>query len=805
MISCQQESKETSDLLSFIPPKTAVILKTNNLSDFAKKLNQNTLINANSDLPVVEFLKSSYLPIEKINLSQESLLMFSVIGRDEISTALITPTTPKLTDSIPLEKIDDFDYNGAKINEYKIEDHKVYGTKVAGVFAFGDSKLVVENIVRLAQEKINPDQKLEKLFSSSSSKKNSVFINIKEFEKLNSIILPKKSTAYLNDFTDWANIDLDFKDDRFHFSGVSIPDENNVLGILKEIKPQKNELAKITPSGALGFYSFSYDDFSKLSENISFYRKEEYPKINTALLSAASEIGVIYTGNSKAIALKSIDAEETAHLLEGEGEFVKTHRESDIYEFKNANYFYEALQPLIKTQGLNFYTQIDSFFIFSEEKNTLENIISNYRNNTVFSKNDTYKNIAKRFDEKSSILIAGNTKNILKDISKSVSSTHKEAYEKADLLGFNMAALQFITHDNFTYIHGELSASKAGEAIAGGIQTQSFKPGEEISNGPWFFENWRTKHYDVILQGKSNTLYAFDENGKMRWKKQLDGPVLGDIQPIDIYQNKRIQMAFTTPQTFYIIDREGNVVKPFNKTFKNTITQPLAVFDYSNNGTFRFIITQDNKLTMLDKNLKTVKGFELTSTKSSILQTPKHFRMGSKDYIVIPEESGKLHILNPRGQTRVKVDRNIDFSTNEWFVYEDLFTSTDKKGQLVQIDQKGGMNFKNLNLEENNGFYATAKTLVSFSENKLTIKGKSTKLDYGLYLKPKIFYLQNKLYISITDTQEHKVYLFDSNSKLFSGFPVYGNSVIDLKHFPNQGVKLIVKGEKDSALLYDVK
>src|SRR5699024_3386961 len=165
--------------------------------------------------------------------------------------------------------------------------------------------------------------------------------------------------------------------------------------------------------------------------------------------------------------------------------------------------------------------------------------------------------------------------------------------------------------------------------------------------------------------------------------------------PIDIYQNKRIQMAFTTPQTFYIIDREGNVVKPFNKTFKNTITQPLAVFDYSNNGTFRFIITQDNKLTMLDKNLKTVKGFELTSTKSSILQTPKHFRMGSKDYIVIPEESGKLHILNPRGQTRVKVDRNIDFSTNEWFVYEDLFTSTDKKGQLVQIDQKGGMNFKN--------------------------------------------------------------------------------------------------------------
>ncbi len=803
--SCTKDAKETSDLLGFIPPKTAAILKTENLSKFAQELNQNALVNANTDLPVIDFFKSSYHPIDQLKLSKESLWTFSVIGRDEIATTLITPTISKPLDSLDLKKVNSFDYNGVEVKEYKVEEKSIYGAKVEGILAFGDSKLVIENIIRLAKDKFTPDPKLERIFKSSSNKRVSTFINIEEFEKLNAIIFPNNPPVYLNNFSDWAAVDIELKNDRFHLSGVSIPEQKNVLGIFNNLKPQKNEIAQITPSGATGFYSFSFDDFAQLSENISFYRKEEYPKINTALLSSTPEIGTIYIGDTKAVVLKSIDAEETAHFLQGEGELIKTHRESDIYSFKDPNYFYEALNPLIKITDLGFYTQIDSFFIFAQNKNTLENIISNYRNKTVLAESESYKKIAKRFDEKSSILIAGNTKNILKDISNRVSSQHKSSYEKADLLSFNMSALQFISHDNFNYIHGEISASKPGEAIVGGIQTQSFKPEEEITNGPWFFENWRTKDYDVILQGESNTLYAYNENGKLRWKKQLDGPILGDIKPIDIYQNKRIQMAFTTPQTFYIIDREGNVVKPFNKTFKNTITQPLAVFDYNKNGTFRFIITQGNKLTMLDKNLKTVKGFEFTSAKSAILQTPKHFRVGNKDYIIIPEEAGKLHILNPRGQTRVKVNRNIDFSDNEWYLYNDLFVSTDKQGQLIKIDRNGGISIDKLSLDEHNKIDATAKTLVTFSENQLSIKGKTTKLDYGLYSKPKIFYLQDKLYISITDMQEHKVYLFDSSSKLLSGFPVYGNSAIDLQFFPNQGVKLIVKGEKDSALIYDVK
>lgn len=805
LTSCNKRVKESSELLSLVPPKTAVILKTDDLGQLVENLKQNPVINSNQNLPLFTFFKNSYAPLTHLQLSEESLWTFSKIGRDEIATTLITTSTPKLLDSIGYEEIKGFTYNGKEIKEYKIEDKIIYGIKLNDVFAFGDSKLIIEHIIRLASDNFNPNEELEKVFKSSSDKKNSIFINTPEFESLYNVLTPNQNTGYLKDFSNWIGLDLDIKNNRFHFSGVSIPKKNEVLGVLNNTKPQENEMALITPSGASGFYSFTYDKFQQLKENISFYRKADYPKINTDLLVGPSEVGMIYMGNKEAFVLKGPDEIELFRLLQTQSELVKSHRNHDIYSYEDANYFPEALSPLIKAQNLKFYTKLDQFFVFAAEENVLEVIISNFENKSVLAESETYQRAAKNLADKASILIVGNTKNLLKKIAEGVSSAHKKAYEEADFSSFSIAALQFIKHDHFTYINGDMPATQPGESMESGVQTQSFKPGEDISGGPWFFENWRTKDYDVVVQGKSNMLYVYDTAGKLRWKKQLDGPILGDIQPIDIYQNRRIQMAFNTSQTFYIIDREGSVVKPFNKTFKNTITQPLAVFDYNNNGKFRFLITQGNKLTMLDKTLKEVKGFEFTTAKSKILQSPKHFRIGSKDFILVLEESGKLNILNPRGQTRIKVDRNIDFSSNEWYLYKDLFTSTTSDGQLIQIDQEGGINLQNLKLDENNAMFATAKTLVTFSENTLNIKGKATKLDFGLYLEPKIFYLNDKLYISITDIQAHKVYLFDSNSKIFNGFPVYGNSVIDLQYFPNKGVKMAVKGEENSVLLYDVQ
>jgi hypothetical protein len=160
-------------------------------------------------------------------------------------------------------------------------------------------------------------------------------------------------------------------------------------------------------------------------------------------------------------------------------------------------------------------------------------------------------------------------------------------------------------------------------------------------------------------------------------------------------------------------------------------------------------------------------------------------------------------ILNRKGQSRITVKETINFSKNEIFKYKNKFTTTTTKGELVQVNLKGGVSKQSLNLPSNHVIETTNKTLVTLVENKLTIKQKSQELDFGNYTAPKIFYLNDKIYVTLTDLQAQKVYLFDSQSRAINNFPVYGNSIIDLANIDtDSNLEFVTKGESNSIIVY---
>src|SRR5690606_34466538 len=181
---------------------------------------------------------------------------------------------------------------------------------------------------------------------------------------------------------------------------------------------------------------------------------------------------------------------------------------------------------------------------------------------------------------------------------------------------------------------------------------------------------------------------------------------------------------------------------------------------------------------------------------------PRHFRIGTKDYIVFVQ-GNELEILDRVGKTRINVKNNISFSGNDIFVYENKFTATTDKGDLIQIDVNGKMTSLNLNLGEKHAMTATSKTLVTLSDNILNIKTHRVEMEFGVYTAPKIFYLNDKIYVSITDLQTKKIYLFDSQGKEINNFPVYGNSSIELDNIDNgKGLEFVTKGDSNSVLIY---
>ena len=133
------------------------------------------------------------------------------------------------------------------------------------------------------------------------------------------------------------------------------------------------------------------------------------------------------------------------------------------------------------------------------------------------------------------------------------------------------------------------------------------------------------------------------------------------------------------------------------------------------------------------------------------------------------------------------------------------FTTTDREGKLIQVDTRGNQVSSYLGLSPNHKIDATTKSLVSLTDNNLNIKGVPVTLPFGDYTSPKIFYLNNTLYISTTDKEAQKVYLFFSNGMAVDGFPVYGNGIIDLSNSDkDKALELLVTAEDNSLLVYEI-
>ena len=94
---------------------------------------------------------------------------------------------------------------------------------------------------------------------------------------------------------------------------------------------------------------------------------------------------------------------------------------------------------------------------------------------------------------------------------------------------------------------------------------------------------------------------------------------------------------------------------------------------------------------------------------------------------------------------------------------------------------------------------------MSQSENKLSIKTNTLELDYGNYSDPEIFYINDKIYVSVTDLQSKKVYLFDSQAKSIANFPVYGNSKISMDNIDkDRNLEFVTIGDNNSIIIYQI-
>jgi hypothetical protein len=800
LLACTPNNQVEINLIDLVPQNTSLVAQINDSISLKSSMELSKLFSLNGDL------KKTVQNIIPKNTTSPQLLFFTPVGKNENAVSLIVKSSPE--DSLLVYQ-KTFEYSKQTIGVLHQDDQTFYTTDLGPLRMWSQSQLVIENGIRNF-EKGQRGIVSPAFYQLAESMDVDMAVNFLIHPSSNPLThsLFPKTPFFPNTGRDWIELGMEVSENAINLNGVaflndSIPDG---LILVKNLNPQKLVTPQIVPENFSSYLGFPIDNMQQLEDNFKRYsRRVNLPVSNTDLssLNSLNEVAWIFASGEKSLVFSIDDIEENFP------EFLST--ENEPKKFRSFSYYPtylpNNLKALIDVFGDKIAPQWgcwhENLLIMSETESGLKNILGSYLDRNTLDRLPAFQNLKEKLADENSFLWIGNNKNLVKSWpqNKAPDNIKNLSFET-----FPLSAFQGVSEDDFTHLFFSLQKNLPSNNKAGVKNAYTLELNKPSIIPPQWFKNHRNKGMDVVVQDNDNVLYLFSNTGKLYWKKQLSGKIIGGIHQVDLYKNNRWQLAFRTADRLMILDRNGKIVKPFNiKLPKNTQPLPLSVFDYDNNRNYRFLIAQDRSLLMFDNRGKKLNGFTLKKVNANIIAAPKHIRLQSKDYILIPLENNTLKIVSRTGKDRIKVKGKIAFSDNEIFSYLNTFSTTDQGGNLIQVDTKGNKVSSALQLTTGHRIDATTKTLVTLSENKLNIKGIPVSLPYGEYTPPKIFYLNNTLYFSTTDTNEQKVYLFYSNGESVPGFPVYGKSAIDMANSDkDKALEMVVATEDNNLLIYEI-
>tara|TARA_X000000950_G_scaffold252679_1_gene314999 strand:+ start:757 stop:3069 length:2313 start_codon:yes stop_codon:yes gene_type:complete len=765
-----------------------VIVNINDLN------NTKDILNNNEVLPILlstsKEISNQLDLLSNKNSEREGLFSLSTYGKNEIAFTYIRKSnsfdTISEVDTLKTkyQKSEIFldEVNGEEINKVIIDQYIVSSNK----------DIILENIIRdFNSAKYNIDSEFKKIIKTSDS--NEPF-NI--YSKSDNLGIFSDKLVDISFFprskTSWVGYDFNYSIKDIYLSGITrITDSvNGKINILKNINPSEIKTDKIIPNSFLSFLTFSISDSERFIFNFKDYLKYNdlsTQNFNFNSLNIVDEVSFV-EDQEKFVILNLINKEQVDRYFSLE--------KYDEYFNINKIVLDEDLKILFKSIDNEIFGEyavlLGDLLIITKSVSQLKKIINALNINDNLGSNNKYLSFKKQKSDNYSFLWVGNNKSINSNLIDNKVYPFRSFSGRVNndivLLEFNLSKAASKTKDENVYTEFFVTFD------------------QEIISDPIWLKNHINNGFDIAFQDGENNLNYLSNKGTLNWKKKLSGKIIGDIKQVDIYKNGRYQMVFRTAKSLYLLDRNGNEVEqlsfPINSSF---INNPISIFDYEKNRNYRFLITEDNLIKMYDSNGKIVSGFKPPLFNSNIINSPVHIRIDGKDYIVVQLESGSLKILDRRGRNRIIVDNKIQFSGNPIFSYLENFSTTDRLGNLIKIDTNGNLIEENLNLSSENLIDVVDNNLIYLDENILTIKGINIDLPFSKFSKPKIFTDSKKILVGITDLNEDKIYLFKDNGELLKGFPIKGDSAIDIKDSDNDGkIEIISRLDNFSIVSYEL-
>ena len=785
-MQCSTPPQKTVNPLGFIPAKPLAILHTEDME---------SLVGFSNSQPQLNRFLHPLLSTQEHWLSfKECIVSYHEEGVKEYKYLLIRPLSP--LDSVPQIIGDTLRYENLRIIKFEKQSIDRYAAVNQNTYFESDSKILLENSIRLHTAPNRPDENLQKLYNSKSGPYQ-LFIN----ERSQSLLNEKFRTTIpfnLSNFSSWLVIQPEIENGNTILNAIGLLSTEK-LTKMSLVANQAYDLSKLLsnlPLTMIGasLYGFEYDRFSVVRDRYNAQHNLPSPPIDSLLMKARA-VAKVNTLQNQIAVLDMTGVEDLVPILEKNAEATRKVREAMTYQFSTEKSIKHLVAPLLSLPTLTHAALFNDLLFLAPSEASLTEVITQLSNGYSIGSDEQFEGLLAEIPNESSLLFVGveeffskQLHSLLIDDIQTRSSDKFPFWLGVGLVESGVAQVQFqkvSKQEKIKNKRPKLLFSKSIES--------------NISQGPNAVLNHLNGSMEWVIQDEKHNLTLISSTGKNNWTRPIGNPIQFPIRQVDLYKNSRLQMAYTTKKGFEVIDRNARPVSPFSSTLNNPL--PLAVFDYENSRDYRLVLIDQNKLELRNRKFTKVSGFN--RTKADLKYSPKHIRIGSRDYIVMIQKNGKLLLLDRRGNVRIKTPNNLVVSSNI-YLHQNGFIGLDNKNRLFRIEINGKISYRTLPFETTYHVCARGKNLVLLTENKLEINGRLLELDFGLYGEPSIHVVNNRTMISLVDEQEEKVYVFDRKGNLLPHFPIYGAGPVTIDSDRKGKVFLATTGENNSLIVYQI-
>ena len=749
------------------------------------------------------------------------------------------------------------------------------------------SIIIEQVILQLATQGIVKNPYFAKVFNAAGTEGVQLYLNHSSFDGFLSNILSRKAidkqdefgmitrfqplsgALKFMEFAGWSEYGIQFENNHLLLSGTTAADDslNHFLSIFDEQQPVRFNSADALPVNTSFFCTYAFTDKKAFFEQLEnfyrhtadYYQREERMKrfdrgirgnmrrsfmdlvrdeitVGVGTVPVDPSVKTVYfvmpvTSRSateeqlnKLISLHaSTSGKDVSDYL---SEFsVDSEVRFTIYHFPFPSFPGLWLGSPFTMVEARYAAIYNNNLVFANTVSGLHDYLRNMITGSNLGKNLAYQRFRQQSQNKANI-------NVYVDINKIFSyrtQLFAEPFlssinrEEEDIRKFDRINWQF--QRSKTHYASNMSVSYFTDREENAKTVWQSLIGNNIAIKPQLMNNHTSQNdKDILIQDTQHFLYQVTPAGRIRWSVPLTGEILSEIHQIDFYRNGRFQYLFNTKDKLYLLDRNGNNVADFPVSLPTHATTGVNVFDYDRNRTYRYFVAgADNKIHAFNHEGKSLNGWEFEKTESEVVSPIQHFKVGSKDFIIIKDQS-RIYILNRQGNERIPVSKNFQNSRNPVYLNLDSqpkFVLSDKNGKVYYIFLDGKIEEKKTRSLSGNHFFViddidgnSIPDFIFVDGNELTVideKGKrlfNRSFNNTINTRPTVYKFSNQIKkIGITDAFNNQIYLINPDGKLHEGFPLQGNSEFTIGRLTDNstGLSLIVGSEGGMLYNYSLK